>query len=82
MNHAISCFLSGLNDETQHAVRMFKPQTLHDAYCLAKLQEATLASMAKRTKPILDRPPSNFRNIINTKPMNPQSQGYSTKGTL
>jgi len=57
VNHAISCFLSGLNDEIQTSVRKFKPQTLHNAYCLAKLQEATLASVARRTKPILDRPP-------------------------
>ena len=52
---AISCFLSGLSDEIQNAVRMFRPQTLHDAYCLAKLQEATLQSIARRTKLVLDR---------------------------
>jgi len=50
-SHAISCFLSGLTLEIQHTVRTFKPKTLHDAYCLAKLQEATLASIA-RNKPI------------------------------
>ena len=42
VNHAISSFPSGLNDEIQHSVRMFKPQTMHDDYCLAKPQEATL----------------------------------------
>lgn len=31
VNHAVSCFLSGLNDETQHDLRMSKPQTLNDA---------------------------------------------------
>ena len=36
-NHAVSCFLSGLKDENQNVVRMFKPQTLYDAYYLAKL---------------------------------------------
>jgi len=46
----ICCFFSGLNDEMQHAVRMFKPQTLHDAYCLAKLPEPTLASISRRGK--------------------------------
>ena len=46
VSHAISCFLSGLNSETQNTVRMFKLKTLHEAYCLAKLQEATLASIA------------------------------------
>ena len=55
--HALCCFLSGLNEEIQNAVRMFKPNTLYDAYCLAKLQEATLASIARKTKPILDRSP-------------------------
>ena len=55
--YAVSCFLSGLIEEIQTAVRMFKPNTLHDAYCLAKLQEAILASMARRTRPILGRSP-------------------------
>jgi len=60
---AISCFLSGLTDEIQHAVRMFRPQTLHDAYCLAKLQEATLQSMARRTRPLLDRNMTYTRSL-------------------
>jgi len=51
MAYAISCSLSGLNDEIQNAVRMFRPQTLQDASCLAKLQEATLQSIAWRAKP-------------------------------
>jgi len=55
-NHASSCFLSGLTLEIQHTVRMFKPKTLHDAHCLAKLQEATLVSIARK-KPILEKPP-------------------------
>jgi len=42
INHAVSCFLSGFCDEIQNAVRMFKPQTIHDAYYLAKLQELPL----------------------------------------
>jgi len=45
---SISCFLSGLNEEIQCAVRMFKPSSLHEAYCLAKLQEATLAPFPGR----------------------------------
>jgi len=57
-NHAICCFLSGLTDEIQNAVKMFEPSTLHEAYCLAKLQEATLSSIARRTKTILDIPNS------------------------
>jgi len=42
-------------------VRMFKPSSLHEAYCLAKLQETTLASMARR-KPILEKPPYAIRS--------------------
>jgi len=41
---------------------MFKPSSLHEAYCLAKLQEATLASIARR-KPILDKPPVPTRDF-------------------
>jgi len=66
ISHAVSCFLSGLCDEIQNAVRMFKPQTIHDAYCLAKLQEATLASISRRTKPILEKPPPFSRSIAST----------------
>ena len=51
--YAVSCFLSRLVKEIQTAVRMFKPNTLHDAYCLVVLQEAILASISKRTRPIL-----------------------------
>ena len=66
IGHPVSCFLSGLCDEIQNAVRMFKPQTIHDAYCLAKLQEATLASISRRTKPILEKPPPFSRSIAST----------------
>ena len=38
ISYAVSCFLSSLNEEIQYAIRIFKPQTLHDAACLAKLQ--------------------------------------------
>jgi len=47
----VSCFLSGLSDEIQNDVWMFKPDTLHNAYYLGKLQEAALASIAKRANP-------------------------------
>ena len=41
---------------------MFKPVSLHEGYCLAKLHEATLASITKRSKPIFDRLPVSARN--------------------
>ena len=62
-SQAVSCFLSGLNEDIQCAVRMFRPDHLHDAYCLAKLQEATLASIARKAKPILDKPPMAARSL-------------------
>ncbi|GKA68738.1 hypothetical protein Tco_0768655 [Tanacetum coccineum] len=37
---AIGFFLGGLDKEIEISVRMFRPQTLADAYCLSKLQEA------------------------------------------
>jgi len=39
-------------------MRLFKAQTIHEAYCLAKLPQATLASISRRAKPTLDRNPS------------------------
>ena len=56
-----NCFISGLKDEIQTGIRMFSPQTLYEAYCLALLQEATLASIARKTRPILEGPPSPLR---------------------
>jgi len=47
---AISCFLSGLSDEIQCAMWMFRPASLHEAYCPAKLQEPTLASISRKAK--------------------------------
>jgi len=60
-SYGINCFTSGLKDEIQTRVRMFSPQTLYEAYCLALLQEATLAYIARKTTPILERPPSPLR---------------------
>ncbi|GJT84890.1 reverse transcriptase [Tanacetum coccineum] len=37
---AVSLFIGGLREEIAYAVRMFKPTSLSDAFCLAKLQEA------------------------------------------
>uniref|UniRef100_A0A803N9K1 Uncharacterized protein n=1 Tax=Chenopodium quinoa TaxID=63459 RepID=A0A803N9K1_CHEQI len=38
--YLLSCYLAGLQDNIQLAVRMFNPTTLQQALCLAKLQEA------------------------------------------
>ncbi|KAF2289731.1 hypothetical protein GH714_038384 [Hevea brasiliensis] len=50
-DQALSFFLSGLIDELQMPVRMFKPQTLAETYALAKLQEITIAAIQSKPKP-------------------------------
>jgi len=70
VTQAVSCFLSGLCEEIQCGVRMFKPTNLHEACCLAKLQEATLASITRRNKPILDKPPTLARSLTSYRASN------------
>ncbi|KAF2289163.1 hypothetical protein GH714_029196 [Hevea brasiliensis] len=50
-DQALSFFLSGLVDELQMPVRMFKPSTLAEAYSLARLQEITVAAIQNKPKP-------------------------------
>ncbi|XP_042051368.1 uncharacterized protein LOC121796622 [Salvia splendens] len=59
---AMSFFLSGLFDELQIPVRMFKPTCLADAYALAKLQELTVRAITGKPKPSYNSSvqPSNF----------------------
>ncbi|XP_071716761.1 uncharacterized protein [Rutidosis leptorrhynchoides] len=54
--HAISLFLAGLQKEIELQVRIFKPRTLEDAFCLAKLQDDTLAVAKRRYTPLLSTP--------------------------
>lgn len=42
---AVSFYLGGLQEDIAMGVRMFKPNTLVDAYSLTKLQEATIAAI-------------------------------------
>ncbi|GKA73828.1 hypothetical protein Tco_0780130, partial [Tanacetum coccineum] len=53
--YGLSCFVDGLKEEIQGMVMMFKPQTVHEAYCLAKLQEATLE--ARKPKELIRTSP-------------------------
>ncbi|GKC16530.1 ribonuclease H-like domain-containing protein, partial [Tanacetum coccineum] len=39
--YAISLFIGGLKEDIPYAVRMFKPTSLSDVFCLSKLQEAS-----------------------------------------
>ncbi|GJV91315.1 putative mitochondrial protein [Tanacetum coccineum] len=49
-DHAVSLFMGGLPTEIEMGVRMFKPKTLADAYCLTNLQEATLNGVKKKDR--------------------------------
>ncbi|GKC79684.1 reverse transcriptase [Tanacetum coccineum] len=50
-DHAISLYLGGLPTELEMSVRMFRPKTLSDAYCLTILQEAAFEAVKKKSKP-------------------------------
>ncbi|KAF2289643.1 hypothetical protein GH714_037669 [Hevea brasiliensis] len=50
---ALNFFLSGLVDELQLAVKMFKPRTLSEAYSLARLQEIHDETRSGREKQML-----------------------------
>ena len=56
-------FVSGLNDEVRHQVRMFKPIELKPAIQLNRLQEASLDSKRNRTWP--EKP--NYNTNQNTR---------------
>ncbi|XP_057987571.1 uncharacterized protein LOC131171457 [Hevea brasiliensis] len=55
---ALNFFLSGLVDELQLVVKMFKPRTLSEAYSLARLQEVTVATIKNNVNP--DTKPTIF----------------------
>ncbi|XP_021773518.1 uncharacterized protein LOC110737466 [Chenopodium quinoa] len=60
--YLISCYIGGLEEEIQLAVRMFSPTTIQQSHCLAKLQEAAHKARKPRpqTKPLLPTPPRPF----------------------
>ncbi|GJY93093.1 retrotransposable element Tf2 [Tanacetum coccineum] len=66
--HVISLYLGGLPTELEMAVRMFKPKTLSDAYCLTTLQEATLEAVKKKNKPFGNQTNGRFGAQTNTHP--------------
>ncbi|GKA86443.1 putative mitochondrial protein [Tanacetum coccineum] len=67
---AVSFFLGGLDKEIEMTVRMFKPQSLADAYCLSKLQESNNNVSRKITKSLLPAPKPVYNNFAR----NPSSQ--------
>ncbi|KAF2285305.1 hypothetical protein GH714_042347 [Hevea brasiliensis] len=64
-DQALSFFLSGLIDELQMPVRMFKPQTLTKAYALANLQEITVAAIQSKPKPVI-KTYTSFTSPVNS----------------
>ncbi|GJT48766.1 hypothetical protein Tco_0974923 [Tanacetum coccineum] len=60
--HVISLFMGGLPAEIAMRVRMFKPKTLSDAYCLKILQEATLNAVKKKNKSVFGTNNTRFGN--------------------
>ena len=71
--HKLSCFLSGLRDEIRLPVRMLNPQSLNEAFGLAKIQEEYVWSSRKSIRShqesgntsILGLPKSNV--VLDTK---------------
>ncbi|PWA44312.1 hypothetical protein CTI12_AA515130 [Artemisia annua] len=57
----IGCFIDGLKEEIQWMLRLFNPQTIHEAYCLAKLNESTLE--ARKPKEPIRTTPLPTQNI-------------------
>ncbi|GJW71026.1 putative mitochondrial protein [Tanacetum coccineum] len=60
--YAVSLFIGGLKDEISMSVRMFKPNTLIDVYCLAKIQEATLHVLKTKQTPLLTTHKAPYTN--------------------
>ncbi|GKA88394.1 gypsy/ty3 retroelement polyprotein [Tanacetum coccineum] len=48
--HAVSFYHGGLPIDIERGLRMFRPKTLVDAYCLTNLQEASLKAVRKKNK--------------------------------
>ncbi|GKD31650.1 gypsy/ty3 retroelement polyprotein [Tanacetum coccineum] len=60
--YPVSLFIGGLKDEISMSVRMFKPNTLTDVYCFAKIQEATLHVFKTKQTPLLTTPKAPYTN--------------------
>lgn len=79
----MSFFLSGLIDELQMPVRMFRPKSLAEAYSLAKLQELTVRALGVKSKGGLSSAQANNNYYSSSKSMavtattQPASNGFS-----
>nr|GEY49755.1 hypothetical protein [Tanacetum cinerariifolium]GFB41271.1 hypothetical protein [Tanacetum cinerariifolium] len=59
---SLSYFIDGINEDIRCMVMLFKPQTIHETYCLAKLQEATLK--ARKPKELIRTSPITTKNRL------------------
>ncbi|GJZ78004.1 hypothetical protein Tco_0642676 [Tanacetum coccineum] len=83
-DHDISLFIGGLPTEIEMRVRMFKPRTLTDAYCLTNLQEATLNALKKKNRIVFNGGSStsirfNAQGTTLSKPLLPLPQASSVQ---
>lgn len=67
--YLLSCYLGGLEEETQMLVRMFTPKTVQQEFCLAKLQEVSSKARKHRhnPKPALLPTPNPTKSIPTNK---------------
>ncbi|XP_022024279.1 uncharacterized protein LOC110924592 [Helianthus annuus] len=66
MEYALICFMAGLEEEIQLQVRIFNPKNIQEAFCVAKLQEATIKAKKGRVgfkPPILPNPSNNKQPV-------------------
>ncbi|XP_042032325.1 uncharacterized protein LOC121779040 [Salvia splendens] len=68
-DQALSFFLSGLIDELQMPVRMFRPKSLAEAYSLAKLQDLTVKALGLKPKGMQSNAYPNSSYYSNSKSM-------------
>ncbi|XP_076894434.1 uncharacterized protein LOC143628920 [Bidens hawaiensis] len=66
--YAVSLYVKGLKPRIKGPVKMFKPQTLHEAYGLARLQTINNTSLMNRLKDVEDGSQSEDTKI--TPPIN------------
>nr|GEV50468.1 reverse transcriptase [Tanacetum cinerariifolium] len=61
--YVVSLFIGGLKEEIAYAVRMFKPTSLSDVFCLSKLQEASNYVIRGRSTSLLT---ASKNNVVGT----------------
>ncbi|KAF2296930.1 hypothetical protein GH714_013016 [Hevea brasiliensis] len=81
-DQALSFFLSGLVDELQMPVRMFKPSTLAEAYSLARLQEITVAAIQNKPKPSVKPASYNYLPLSQENEEDEENEDKGVEGEM